>query len=463
MPTGDLEEMARMAGQVLELAGLDDRADGDGLGRDGGHVPAEVLAARRLAAVLATGLLDSDPEEGFDDLARLAAAVAGGQRAFITVVDERRSFWKSAVGPGLGGPGPRENPVTDSPCQILIATNRPLIVDDAAADPRIRDLAAVGRLSIGAWAGFPIHSPDGDVLGGLCVLADVPRQWSEAEVRGLGILARSVTTEIGLRQSLHAATERVRELQESLLPVVLPDVPGLEAAAAYLPSGGAQVSGDFYDLFALRGGHWGAALGDVCGKGVHAAKLTALARYTLRAEATRHLSPAAVLARLNSALFDQQDEDRRFLTAVYATVHLTAAGAAGRLCTAGHPPALILRASGQVREAGHPGPLLGMVPTVTLQDMRFYLRPRETLLLYTDGITEARLARGPERPLFGDAALRSTLAGCQGLGAAGTLERIVATVKGHTRGQTSDDAALLALHLPAPHEPSRAAPVTHPQ
>jgi hypothetical protein len=414
-------------------------------------VAPEVLSPRRLAAVYATGLLDTEPEEGFDDLARLAAAVAGGQRAFITVVDERRSFWKSAVGPGLGGEGPRCNDIPDSPCQILIATGKPLIVDDAVADPRIRNLAAVRALEIGAWAGYPIHSPGGEVLGGLCVLDDRTHKWTEAEIQGLGILARSVTTEIGLRQSLEHAEKQVRTLQESLLPDVLPVIPGLEAAAAFLPSGGAEVSGDFYDLFALPGGRWGAVLGDVCGKGVQAAKVTSLARYTLRAEAGRHLSPAVVLDRLNHALIAQQGEDGRFLTAVYTTFQITPAGVAGSLCTGGHPPALLCRAGGRIQEIGRPGTLLGFASEVDLSDFRFRLGPGDTLLLYSDGITEARRARGPASlyPMFGQEQLSEILASCTGQGAQAVLDRICATVREHTAGQPGDDIALLALHVPA--------------
>ena len=114
-------------------------------------------------------------------------------------------------------------------------------------------------------------------------------------------------------------------------------MPGLEAAASYLPAaGGTTVVGDFYDLFHARGPWWCTVMGDVCGKGTEAAKVTALARYTLRAEATQHLSPAAVLTRLNRALLDQRAEER-FLTAVYATFRATPGGIAGRLCTAGHP------------------------------------------------------------------------------------------------------------------------------
>jgi serine phosphatase RsbU (regulator of sigma subunit) len=108
-------------------------------------------------------------------------------------------------------------------------------------------------------------------------------------------------------------------------------VPGLDTAARYIPASGSgvEVVGDFYDLFQARGPWWAAVLGDVCGKGVEAAKVTALARYTLRADAGQHLSPAAILERLNTAMLAQNAP--LFLTAVYATFRTTATGLAVRL------------------------------------------------------------------------------------------------------------------------------------
>ena len=132
-----------------------------------------------------------------------------------------------------------------------------------------------------------------------------------------------------------------------------------------------------------------------------------LARYTLRADAAAHLFPAAVLLRLNAALLDQRQGDR-FLTAAYATFRVTPSGMTGRLCCAGHPPPLIRRASGRVLQIDARGPLLGIVPDIQLADVRFRLAPGDTLLLYTDGATEARAQqRSPAaaRPLFGEEAL----------------------------------------------------------
>jgi serine phosphatase RsbU (regulator of sigma subunit) len=207
------------------------------------------------------------------------------------------------------------------------------------------------------------------------------------------------------------------------------------------------VTGDFYDLFQARGRWWTAVMGDVCGKGTEAAKVTALARYTLRADAGDHLSPAEVLRRLNTAMIAQRVP--LFLTAVQATFRLTPGGVAGRLCLAGHPPALIRRADGRVQQAGVTGPLLGYAEEVRLTDARFRLNPGDLLLMYTDGAIEARPAPGSPQPqpMFDDDALARTLAGSHGLDAEATTSLIAAALSARHDGWASDDTALLALYL----------------
>jgi serine phosphatase RsbU (regulator of sigma subunit) len=386
------------------------------------------------------------------------AAVTGCRRALITLVDERRSFWKSCIGVDAAEVAGRQNPVRESFCYFLVGLGgAPFVIEDAAADPRTSSHPSVRPMKIGAWAGYPLLSPAGQVLGSMCVIDENPHPWQPEELAALAAMARAVGNEINLRTSLTAAQDALatsaalaRSLQDSLLPPVLRPVPGLEAAASYLPAaGGTTVVGDFYDLFHARGPWWCTVMGDVCGKGTEAAKITALARYTLRAEATQHLSPAAVLTQLNRALLDQIGGNR-FLTAAYATFRTTPGGAAGRLCTAGHPPALIRRADGRVREAGRPGSLLGVFPGVELADVRFRLSAGDVLLLYTDGATDGRARRAPggASVLFGPDALAAALAGCAGLDAAGVITRLGEILAAHCGGWASDDTALLALRVP---------------
>jgi serine phosphatase RsbU (regulator of sigma subunit) len=426
-------------------------------------LPAALADPQRLAAVAATGLLDTGPEPVFEDLAELASALTGCARAFITLVDDRRSFWKSCVGVDAPQLADRQNRVEDSFCYFLVGTGQRFVVDDAAHDPRTRDHPSVAPMSIGAWAGYPIVSPAGDILGSMCVIDEHAHAWQPAELAALGTLARAVSSEISLRQSLALSLESLqltqalaRSLQDSLLPPVLESVPGLEVAASYRPAtggtatGGTSVIGDFYDLFHIRGPWWCAVMGDVCGKGIEAAKLTALARYTFRAAASHHLSPAAALRELNAALVSQS-RDGRFLTAIAATFRVTPGGMSGRISSAGHPPALILRADGRVRNIDQYGALLGIFPDISLADTRFRLGPGDTLLLYTDGAIEAR--RSPEhaeRPLFGPDALACALASGRGQSARAIVGHLETTLAGHSGGWASDDTALLALRVPPP-------------
>ena len=141
----------------------------------------------------------------------------------------------------------------------------------------------------------------------------------------------------------------------------------------------------------------------------------------------------------------------RFLTAAYATFRVTPGGLAGRLCCAGHPPALVRRADGRVQQIDAPGSLLGIVPDIQLADVRFRLAPGDALLLYTDGATEAREQPSTSeafRPLFGEDALADALAGTHGLDAATTISRLAQILARHTGDWASDDTALLVLRVP---------------
>lgn len=433
-------------------------------------LPAVLSDPERLAALADSGQVGSAPEAVLDDLARLAAQVAGCPVSAITFVGEHLTHWKSVPHLPYTDAESWQNAVGDSFCYFPVGMNAPFVVEDAAKDPRTTEHPAIGPWKVGAWAGFPILSTGGHAIGSLCVIDPAPRSWAADQLATLAILARAVSSEVNLRHSLalaqdtltlanaalakaedalEASSTLARSLQDSLLPPVLRPVPGLDTAARYLPaSGGAEVVGDFYDLFHTRGPWWTAVIGDVCGKGVEAAKVTSLARYTLRADAAAHPSPATVLDRLNTAMLDQHAP--RFLTAAYATVRTTSAGAAGRLCLGGHPPALVRRADGRVQQLGAPGTLLGVLDTVHLKDVRFRLAPGDLMLLYTDGACEGRPRPGAtgSRPVFDEEDLGRALAATHGLDAAATITRIAAVLYEHHHGWASDDTALLALRVP---------------
>jgi serine phosphatase RsbU (regulator of sigma subunit) len=234
-------------------------------------------------------------------------------------------------------------------------------------------------------------------------------------------------------------------LQKSLLPAELPDIPGVEAAARFRPTGaGTEVGGDFYDLFATGGRGWTVVMGDVCGKGPDAAALTALARYTLRAAAMRERLPSRSLGVLNEALLRQRD-DRRFCTVAYAYLEMTAEGARVGLASGGHPLPLLLHPDGTVEPVGVPGTLLGIVPDPRLEDCSVSLLPGDALVFYTDGVIEPRGADGS----LDEDSLAGLLASCAGQGADAIAATVEEAAMDANSGQRRDDIAVLVLRMAA--------------
>jgi sigma-B regulation protein RsbU (phosphoserine phosphatase) len=248
-------------------------------------------------------------------------------------------------------------------------------------------------------------------------------------------------------------------LQRTLLPPALPVVPGLESAAIYHSASPDQVGGDFYDLFPIGRQHWGFFLGDVCGKGPAAAVVTSLARYTLRSAAAHDDDPLAALANLDAVLNQEQRDDLsgRYCTVVNGRLHPGAPGEFElELATGGHPPPLILRADGSITylEIAEGNPV-GLVPEPRFTRAWLTLRPGDTLLLYTDGLTEARdtrPGRGPTARL-GERGLLDVLVRAAPAGAAGVIEAVERLTRDLGSG-VEDDVAALALGVPRSGAPA---------
>jgi serine phosphatase RsbU (regulator of sigma subunit) len=192
---------------------------------------------------------------------------------------------------------------------------------------------------------------------------------------------------------LYAERARVaRTLRRSLMPAVLPTIPGLELASYFRPMGaGEEVGGDFYDAFGDRESCW-LVVGDVCGKGAEAAALTGFLRHTTSAYAREETSPARVLEQVNEAMLDQEF-DGRFATAILAHMRFDRSRVELTLAVAGHPAALLTRADGEVSELGASGTLLGILPDPAIEEVSTTMKPGDSLSLYTDGLTEAHAPR----------------------------------------------------------------------
>lgn len=260
------------------------------------------------------------------------------------------------------------------------------------------------------------------------------------------------------RQEAEHDRERLQRLattlQRTLIPPALEPVPGLEVAAHYHFASSDEVGGDFYDLFPLASGRWGFFMGDVRGKGAGAAVVTSLARYTLRAAAVSDPVPATVLANLNTALTQQFEEDEpRFCTVIFGllTPEENDAGFRAVLAGGGHPPAVLLRADGSADHLPTPGgQLVGVVADAQFATVTLRLEPGDTLLLYTDGLTEARTQDAGGR--YGDEALLDFARGLAPTSAPGAVEALIALLDSFGEG-LDDDTALLAMSVPPDEKP----------
>jgi serine phosphatase RsbU (regulator of sigma subunit) len=333
------------------------------------------------------------------------------------------------------------------PCLDAYRSGRHVAVRDLANDTTFdRFSPAAARAGLGAVYSFPLRLDDRQ-LGALELYAKDPVDLSDADLSGAQILADVTAAYLfnaQAREDARALAEVSRELaatlQESLLPPELPEVPGLAVAARWLPGrGGTLVGGDFYDVFPLPSKRWGTLVGDVVGHGARAATLAALARYTVRTLAVLHAPPGRTLAGLNDTVL-RRGEAEQFLTAIYLTTHATAHGVAVRLVNGGHPAPLLRHAGGRVEAIDTPGALLGCLPDAGLQETRFHLAPGELLLLYSDGVTEARHGRDQ----FGEERLRALLAGTHPIPRT-IVDAVIDGVQVHCDGDLGDDVTVVAL------------------
>ncbi|MFH8683054.1 SpoIIE family protein phosphatase [Streptomyces lydicus] len=245
----------------------------------------------------------------------------------------------------------------------------------------------------------------------------------------------------------HQFTDRVRlarDLQAGLLPPELPAVPGAELAASYHPAGeGLDVGGDFYDVFPLPDNRWALMVGDVCGRGAAAATTTAMVRHTARAAARLLNDPADVVAAINEALTEGTTEDT-FVSLVYGELRHAVSRLSLDLIRAGHVPPLVRRADGTVEELAHPGLLLGIDRDVAAAPCHIELSPGDSLVLVTDGITEAR---SPEGTFFDEHRLADALRSLPGATptAASVVAAVTAAVTAFAGDSTPDDQAALVL------------------
>jgi serine phosphatase RsbU (regulator of sigma subunit) len=345
-----------------------------------------------------------------------------------------------------------ESKNAELPAAVALRTAEPVWIESRAErDAFFPELVSLEPATVSACA-VPLLIR-GRCLGALRFSFNEPRLFDEDERRFVLALAAQSAQALARSQLQQARIDASTRLQRSLLPPRLPAIPGLETAAVYHPFGdGMEVGGDFYDLWKV-GDSYGLSIGDVVGTGPEAAAVTALVRYFLRALTLHSIDPVAVLAELNQGLLAaaaEREAEEIFCTAIVGALAAEPRGWRLALASGGHPYPLLCRAGGHIEEVEVPGLLLGAFEPLPLAVREVVLEPGDLIVLYTDGVLEAR---SPSGEMFGTEGVRLVLesgpASAEKL--ADALERAVVD---HVGGELVDDLAALVVKATGPVGPS---------
>lgn len=342
----------------------------------------------------------------------------------------------------------RRRPDLSQPTGVghVIATGQPELVSEiseetieALEDPEL--IALIRKLQLRSAMTVPL-SARGRTLGAMSYIwAESDNRYSATDLAFAQTLAARMALVIDNARLYRDRDHIARTLQQSLLPTDLPAIEGAEIAARYRASGeGVDVGGDFYDAFEIGNGEWTIALGDVCGKGPDAAALMGMVRHTIRAAAIRERAPARVLATVNDSV-GRQTSEHQFCTAVAARLRPQDDQVIVWICVAGHPSPVVVRGDGSLQWIRGAGALLGVFEDAELAEEELRLHPGDTLVLYTDGVTDERGARGG----FGEEGLAAVLEEAARSTAAEIVDGIERAVLAHGSGEPRDDVAILAV------------------
>lgn len=411
-----------------------------------GSFTSDAVEEARLAAVGRYRDLDVESDAVFEQIAALAARLFSAPMAKVTLVERDAIRLVAVYGFDRGsGLMPRE----DAICDLVVTGRVGHLVDDALASPETATRAFVRRWGVRFYACSPITDAQGHRLGTVTVMDTVPGSASGEQLGMLddlaAVVAKHLDTARSSRDSLrseernrgvaesdredarrdrdHARLDRDRArtdrdhamrqrdsaeqerdliqayastLQSTLIPPSLPSIDGAQLATHFRPASPRDVGGDFYDVFPLSEGRWGFFIGDVVGHGVQAAVATSLIRYTLRSAAWHYDDPIQVLSELNDVMMSEL-APRRPCTVITGAIRADphSDDFLITLGTGGHQPGLLLDPAESAAQHVRPssGTMLGAFKDAPFSACSLRLRQGQTLLLFTDGIVEARRGR----------------------------------------------------------------------
>jgi hypothetical protein len=331
----------------------------------------------RVEAVRELGLLDTPPEERFDRVVRLTQRLFGVPTVAVNLIDDDRLFVKSAVGFEAGGSVPRDVAVSPR----IVETHSQLVIPDARTDPEWCDNPLVtGEPNIRFYAGRPLAGPNGEVVGALCLVDDLPREMSSTDRALLEDLAGWVETELAADADAVQATE----IQRRLLPRKAPDVLGYDIAGRCQPA--QHVGGDYFDWHLLDDTMLQVTVADVMGKGLAAGVVAAGLRTAMRVSSRSHTLMESV-RHTAEGLQDDFNDSARFATMF--TARLRPQQGHLEYVDAGHGLAVLVTPGSPARQLSSRDLPLGVQADSVWTSHEARMEPGDTLIVVSDGLLDA--------------------------------------------------------------------------
>ncbi|MHB0977025.1 MAG: GAF domain-containing protein [Candidatus Aquicultorales bacterium] len=381
-----------------------------------------------------------DLKQLIEQVAEKIALMLEADVVYLYLLDEERMALRLSTSRGLSDEFVRELgeiKIGEKLTGISAQTGLPIAVEDIESDPR----TAHSRLlkeGLASFASVPIKSR-GKVIGVMPIATRYKRRFSDRDMALLSAIGNLIGTAIENAQLYETEKDIAETLQESLLGSA-PVIEGFDIGVVYEPAFElAQVGGDFFDFIEFADGKIAALIGDVSGKGLKAATLTAMAKNTVRAFAYEDAAPSHVLSRANEVIAAETGPTE-FVTLLFVLLDIP--NKTLRIGSAGHPPPFLCDGHCLIF-TGEQGLPLGAFHHAEYSDITVDLAPEQSLIMFTDGLTDART----DGMLFGDSGIGRTAAEYKALDAQELAERLVKAARDFAGGKLPDDVAVIVLKM----------------
>jgi phosphoserine phosphatase RsbU/P len=404
------------------------------------------FAAAQVSALIRAGneLAGQRPlPELFRFILDLAIHAVKGDRGVLLTVEEGELIPQANRGEGFHISSAVRYRVLDSGASVLVC--------DTSTDEALRDRESIVAQNVRSLMAVPLQTGS-EVIG--LIYIDSPsvlRQFTKDDLNLLTVMANVAAVRIEhtrlaemerSKQLMARDLEQAAEIQQRYLPAVAPRIKGLDLAGHNAPC--RTVGGDYFDFFPYEGTRVAMVLGDVSGKGMPASLLMMGLQARVQALAEEPKSLASVMTRLNR-LTSANCPANRFITVFFCILD----GETGELtfCNAGHNPPLIIRASGDAEQLEGGGPVIGILPSIEYREYRVSMQEGDTLVIYSDGVTEASDASDEE---FETDRLAACVRRSRHLPASQIVDEIRRAVLAHAAGapQSDDITVIVARRVP---------------